>query len=127
MKRKAKHFKGKPVNKTLYDTCRSIDRLAAFDDLKEHIDAELLQDLRKGYNATQLREKHQAKIAAREITIALKGAPEKALTAIKNITDRIEGKPKEQKEIHHRLEKLNDDQLNAMLLTELEELQIKKN
>lgn len=126
MKRKARHFKGKPVNKELDRMCRSVDTLAQMEALQDYIDPEILKDLANGATADELRKKYHAKITARQITIALKGKDDKAINAIKDLTDRTEGRATEKKEFVHRLEKLDDNQLNAMLLTELEDLQKKR-
>ena len=123
MKRRGNFSAGRNKPNTVLDkACRDIDKLAEFDQFCEEVLPALRRDLQSGMSAKSLREKYMAKCTAREISIAI-GDPDsgKALTAIKNIVDRVEGKAVETKAITHKYEQMSDSQLDALLLTKLED------
>jgi hypothetical protein len=65
----------------------------------------------------------QAMMAARLVNEGITNPDaSKALAAIKDVMDRTVGKPTERKEIKHSLEKLSDEELQALLDTEEAEL-----
>lgn len=84
---------------------------------------ELEQDLKNGMTSDALRKKYQARLTARSILIAATSDDDaKAVMAIKDVTDRNEGRAMEKKSGTHHLEKLTDEQLEAMLRTEIDDL-----
>lgn len=100
------------------------DRLAAFEAFEADILPVLRRDMTSGKSAQELFEKYSAMAAARGITIALQEEDSgKALAAIKDILDRTQGKAKESKEIEHKLAKLPDKELDAFLLTQINEME----
>lgn len=79
--------------------------------------------LKEGWTRDKLmaHPKVELLMAARQVSIGiLEVDSAKALAAIKDSTDRTRGKPTERIETTHRLEKMPDEQLDAMLLSKLQ-------
>lgn len=101
---------------------RSLDRLRQYEDFCTNVLPALQRDLSAGMTPEQLRAKYASYLEARKLTVALADPDAgKALTAIKDIQDRLEGKPKERVEHHHKLEKLKDEELDSIVLSMLSE------
>lgn len=99
-----------------------IDDIKAFEEFRQSILPALQKDIKAGLSNKQLREKYAAIAEARRITLIATSNNESAVNAaIKDLLDRTEGKPVEKKEIAHRLGKLTDAELDAMLLSETDE------
>ena len=114
-------------NATENRAVRALDDLAAFERFQD----ELLPTLRKATEENWSAEKiwshprTQALLAARAVTIAATDPDAgKALAAIKDVMDRAHGRATEKKEIKHQLEKLPDEQLDALLETTMAEMGI---
>lgn len=104
---------------------RSLDKLADFQEFQAEILPALRNDLKAGFTAQELYEKYQALAAARTISIVMQDKDSaKALAASKDILDRTLGKAKERTEVTHKLERLPDEQLDSLLLSELESLNV---
>jgi hypothetical protein len=100
-----------------------VDQLAEFEEYRARVLPKIRQLLAQGHKADDLYKKFKDDLAARKLTIALSSPDEgMALAAIKDITDRMEGKPIERKQLEHKYEKLNDEQLDALLLSEMGEM-----
>ena len=98
-----------------------MDELTAFEDFKETILPALQKAVREGVTADEIYQKFQSHAAARAVSIAMKEVDSsKALAAIKDILDRSGGKAAEKREITHKLERLPDEQLDALLLSKLQ-------
>jgi len=100
---------------------RNMDKLKAFDDFQENILPALQKDLRDGMGSEELRKKYASYVQAAQLTQAL--TDPKAAGERKDVLDRLEGKATEKKEISHRLEKLPEEELDALLLSELEDVE----
>jgi hypothetical protein len=112
------------TNKTEDETIDLIDMLTQFEDFKGTILPALQEDVKKGLAPADLRKKYASLVQARIITAALANPDDsKALTAATDLINRVEGKPTEKKEIKHTLESLSDQELDAVLLSETEELE----
>ena len=101
---------------------RSLDRLARYEAFEESIAPLLRQAIEEGWTPEQMRShpKIRAMMAARQITIAISDPDaSKALAAIKDSTDRLEGKPVERAEIEHKYAKLKEDELDSLILSTL--------
>ena len=111
---------------TMFDErARSIDELAIYDEMMTGVLEGVRNDLRKGLSAEDILTKYSAVAAARIVTIASTDADSgKALAAGKDILDRVQGKAKERKEVSHKLEKIDAKQLDAILLSELDILEV---
>lgn len=95
------------------------DLLADFEDLIP----QLRDALRAGKSAEEIYATFQPLVAARTVQIALTETDSaKAISAIRDVLDRTQGKPKEKIETTHRLEKLPEEQLDAALRTKLQDV-----
>jgi hypothetical protein len=114
--------KPKNNNRQLRQQAQLHDDLAEFEEFRREILPMLRKDIEAGMSAEDMYAKYQAHAAARGITIAMTAADEgKALAAVKDILDRSQGRAIERKENVHRFDKLSDEELDAMLLTEMDE------
>lgn len=96
------------------------DDISDFEQFREEILPALRADLKAGLDAESIYRKYQAYAAARGVTIAMTSNDEgKALTAIKDVLDRVGGKATEKREVEHRFNQLSDQELDAVVLTEL--------
>ena len=116
--------KGARQNHKEYLIARAIDDKSSIDDINAQIRPILAQALREGWDAKRLMEhpKVALLLAARAVTIGVTEADSaKALSAIKDIQDRTQGKPTEKRETTHKLASLPDEQLDAKLKSLLTE------
>ena len=105
-------------------TVAALDRLAAFEQFQDEILPALRQDLAAGKTAEKLYKKYAALAAARSISVALGEADSgKAISAIKDILDRDQGRAIERKQAEHKFSKLPDKELDAFLLTQMNEME----
>jgi len=100
----------------------SLDELSFFQEFK----AELLPDLRKlvegGAPTKEILERARALATARLASLAaLETDSRTALVAIKELMDRLDGKATERKEIKHSMEQLRDEELDALVMTAMNE------
>lgn len=100
--------------------------LQMFDEFKQNIAPRLRAALNKGMRGEDIYKQFQDLAAARAVTIAVQERDSsKALAAVREILDRAEGKAVERKTVTHKLEELSDEQLDAVLLSELDGSEIK--
>lgn len=110
----------KPNERQLTDM---IDQLAEFEDFRATILPALRKDLARGLTAAELREKYSSLVQARQIAEAVTAEdPSKAHAAGKDVLDRAEGKAVERKEVKHQFENLSDQELDAILQSEEQEV-----
>lgn len=109
-------------NEVLEQAVEAIDDLREFERFRQEVLPALRADLtERKLSAEQIYKKYSSMAAARGITIALTTEkPETALTAIRDILDRTQGKPVQRSESHHTFEELSDEELDAMVLSEME-------
>ena len=101
-----------------------LDDLEKFQAFRKELAPALKADLKSGLTAVQLYEKYQGLAAARGISIMMSERDSgKALSAIKEILDRSQGKATEKKEVTHRFDKTKTEELDAILLSKLDELE----
>jgi hypothetical protein len=113
-------------NKTEHRMAEKLDALAQFEQFQEDILPILQQALKEGWDAEKIfkHPKAQALLAARALTIGIMSPDHgKALSAISDVLNRTIGKPTEKQEIKHKMEKLGDDELDALLQTSLKEVE----
>lgn len=102
---------------------RVLEELGQFEAWQEDVPAILKEAIVAGKDAPQLYEKFANVAAVRVIQILMtEGDSGKALSAAKELLDRHYGKATERKLIKHDLQDIPDDQLDAILLSELEEV-----
>ena len=98
-----------------------LDDVTAFEDFRASILPVLRDALKQGMDADTIYKKFQAFAAARAISIAATEIDSsKALSAIKDILDRTQGRAKERQEVTHKLSSLPEEQLDAILLSKLQ-------
>lgn len=118
--RKAKSRQGTLAEKAENKQLELLDQLAQFEDFQKTILPALQADVKAGLTSEELRKKYTSLVQARILTTALANPDVKAaLTAAKDILDRAEGTATQRIEQTHRLEKLPEEQLDAILKTEL--------
>ena len=109
------------ANAIQHKMARNLDDLEAFENFQAEILPELQKLIRKGASADEIYKKFQAHAAARAVTIALTdGDTAKRLAAIKEVLDRAVGKPTETKKVEHKFDKLRDEELDALIMSEAE-------
>lgn len=106
------------VEETMVRTLDKLSKFAEFVDLLP----KLQSMIKKGKSAEEIRDWAAPMVQASITNIALTDKDTKTrLAAGKDVMDRKDGKAKETKEIKHRMDKLTDIQLEALLKSELEE------
>jgi len=105
---------------------RKLDDLAEFDEFADILKSIKL-DLKCGMDEKRLREKYAPLCQARAITLALTCRDETlALAAIRDNLDRKEGKPTQKQEVTHHLNELPEEEIDALLLTKLDGIELSK-
>lgn len=100
-----------------------LDDLSEFQEYQTIL-KELRKDIKKGFTEAQLAKKYAPMAQARIISDMLTtNNPTAALAAAKDLLDRANGKATEKQEITHRLEKLSDQELDALIQSEEQELE----
>lgn len=99
-----------------------IDQLADFEEYRSQLLPELAKLVKGGAPTKDILERGKALAVARLALIAVNDAdPKTALNAIKEILDRTDGKVTEKREVTHAMANLKDEELDALVLTALEE------
>lgn len=123
--KKSPRRKRQDNNKKLHATASRLDDLAEFEEFRAVLLPKIRGDLEKGLGAEEILKKYQSYVAARLVSIALGDADStQAQSAAKDILNRIQGKPTENKKVEHKFEKLDDKELDAILATELDDLKV---
>jgi hypothetical protein len=116
-----KRYRKKATNSQENRQIRSLDQLAAFDEFRASILPALMRDVNEGSTDDELLEKYRAIAQARVISeMVLPGG--QGLAAAKDILDRSRGKAVERKEFKHQLEKLEEKDVDALLMSKLAQL-----
>lgn len=101
------------------DQANMHDQLVEFEEFQNTIAPMLRKDMKK-LNENELLTKYGKYALARMITIAMTSKSDsKALSAARDIADRTFGKAVERKAVAHRFEGLPDNELDAILQSEL--------
>jgi hypothetical protein len=101
---------------------QALDDLAAFQTFQLDLPKELRQALVDKLPPDEIYKKFASYAAVRTAQIiATERDSGKALAAIKEMLDRTYGKSIERKQIRHQYEDLSDNELDAVLLSELED------
>ena len=99
---------------------RQLDDLAKFEEFKTLL-PKLQRMIKEGKSSKDIRDWAAPFVQASMTNIALTEKDAKTrLAAGKDLLDRDEGKAKENKEITHRLDNLDDRQLDALLKSEID-------
>lgn len=111
-------------NHVEYRMARALDQLAEYETFTESVAPLLRQAIKEGWSAEKMEQdpRIQALLVARQLSIALtEKDTSKALAALKDARDRTTGKPTEKIETTHKLEKMDDKELDALLLSKFKE------
>lgn len=120
----SRHYNQPKTNKTEDEMIDLVDRVSAFEDFEANILPALKADVKSGMTPAELRKKYASLAQARVITAALTNPDDtKAVIAAQDIINRVEGKPTEKKEVTHTLANASDKELDAILNSEIEELE----
>jgi hypothetical protein len=107
----------------VHDT-KLAEQLASFEAFRSSLIPELAEDVLNGMAPADLREKYASLIQARQIMEAITSEDAgKAGAAAKDILDRSEGKATERKIVEHKFDNLTDQELDAILKSEEEDLE----
>jgi hypothetical protein len=100
---------------------RALDELAMFEEFRATLLPALLKDVQDGLTDEQMREKYLPIAQARAISeMVLPGG--NGLAAARDLIDRTRGKAVERKELRHRLDALDEKQVDALVAARLNEL-----
>lgn len=106
-------------------SARSLDELAVYEEMTSGLLKELRADLLQKKSPEEILAKYAHFSAARIVTIASTDADSgRALAAAKDVLDRVGGKAVERKQIQHKLQNVDPKQLDAIIISQLEELSI---
>lgn len=119
--RKKKALKPRP-NHVENAMAETLDQLAEFESLRRDLLPKLLQAVRDGKSAEEIIETGKAVAAARLVSMSTSSDDRAAYAAVKEILDRTMGKATEKKEITHRLDRLSDEQIDAMVMSAIEDI-----
>ena len=109
----------------MHNQTRTIDALAGYELYAANILPAIRKDLEAGLSAIDILKKYSPLAAARAVTVALMEEDgSKALAASKQVIEHTVGKPTEKKEIKHQFEELKDEELDALLNSELKKLKV---
>lgn len=104
-------------------TCQMMEELEIFEEWKKSVLPELREMLLNKMTAEQIAKKYAAHAVARAVTIATTSTDEKAaLSACKDIIDRAHGKPTETQKHVHEFDQMSEQDLNAVIKSQLEGL-----
>lgn len=104
---------------------RMLDKLAAFEEFQANLAPKLQRMILDGSSSEDILEETAAYAAARIATIAMtEQDSSKALAAAKDIIDRAKGKAVERVAIAHKYEKMDENALDALLLSKLKDAEL---
>ena len=103
---------------------RALDSLAEYESFKEMFLPEIRRALMNGMSGEKILQKFKPIMMARLVQLGAVGGETAALSAIKEILDRTEGKAVQKTENIHRLGKLPDQELDAIVATKLAQLAV---
>jgi hypothetical protein len=105
-------------NKAEHRAALALDRLAAFEEYEDNVLPKLREMIQNGSSAEDIYKFAAAMAAARTVTIAIKEEDSgKALSAIKDILDREQGKAKERVQHEHKYGKLRPEEVDSLILS----------
>lgn len=103
---------------------RALDNLAEYERFQATVAPKLRQAVLGNWSAEKIYKEFAPLVAAKAVTMAVQEEdPTKALAAIKEVLDRGTGKAKERIESTHKYEKLDDESLDNLLSSLLEQEQ----
>lgn len=119
-KRNRQAHLSKTANAMQEGQARALDKLADYEDFTSTFLPSLQKDIRAGLTMDQLLKKYEPAVAARLVQLGMTAEGNTALGALKEILDRTQGKSVQKQEHTHRLARLPDQELDAVLKSKLE-------
>lgn len=107
------------INETENALVERIEAQALFEEFQQEVLPALREMVKDGAKTEEILEVGRALAAARLITIAATDKSQIAMTAIKEILERKDGKVADKKQIEHRLAKMDDKELDAYLISKM--------
>lgn len=101
---------------------RALDDLSEYEEFREMFLPAIRKALLGGASAEAILAKFKPVVAARLVQLGVAGSESAALGAIKELMDRVDGKAVQKQEHIHRLAKLPEEELNAVIESKLERL-----
>lgn len=118
-KRNRQAHLSKTANAMQEGQARALDTLADYEDFTSTFLPALQKDLRAHLSMDQILKKYEPVIAARLVQLGVTADGSVALGALKEILDRTQGKAVQKQEHTHKLARLKDEELDAMLASKL--------
>lgn len=104
---------------------RVLDKLAAFQEFQAALSPKMQRMILDGSSAEEIIAETAAYAAARIATIAVTDNDSgKAYAAAKDILDRAHGKAVERRELKHKFAEMNEDEIDAMIVSQMKEVVI---
>ena len=123
MARRPKPTKRRSYNKEESKMVKSIDSLAQYEQFVALIPPEIRKDILEGLKPNEILKKYSNIVAGRMVATAMtERDPTRAFAMMKDVLDRTEGKAIERKQIQHALHNVTDQEFDALLASELEDL-----
>jgi hypothetical protein len=101
---------------------RALDDLAEFETFRDLFAPEIRKMLLDGASDKQIMEKFRPLMAGRLVQIGAAGKSSDAISAIRELLDRLDGKPKQAIDHTHKLAKLPESEIDAILQSKLQRL-----
>lgn len=120
MSRNSKNFK--TVNEPEEEMARSLDQLIEYDEYCASIAPKLREMLAEGKTSQEIYRWAQSIAAAKAVTLINSRDGKVALQAVKEVLDRGVGKAADNINITTRYEDLSDEDIEALLVSQREEL-----
>lgn len=100
----------------------ALGRYEQFKEIEETLLKHIREDLAKGMSADDIYQKYENLAAARAVTLLAQSNESKDLIpVIREIRDRASGRPMEKKQVTHKLASLSDEELRALVASEMSE------
>lgn len=117
----------KTMNALQDSAASSLDSLAEYEEFREMFLPAIRKALLKGWSGETILKHFKPIMMARLVQLGAIGGESASLTAIKEILDRTDGKAVQKTENIHKLGKLPDEELDAILATKVAQLQLLEN
>jgi hypothetical protein len=100
-----------------------LNELALFEEFRNSVLPAMQALVARKAPPAEIYDTFKSLLAARQVSIALTSRdPGKALAAITDVINRLEGKPIERKEFKHQLGQLKDEELDSLLESRLKDV-----
>lgn len=115
---KPKRPRGRPRQQTQQRLLDSLEHLTLFQRWQQEVLPRMEACFKAGKSAEDIYKAFASDAAARAVMIATTSPDAgKAMAAIVDILNRANGKPADQVKLEHKYEKLKDDELDALVLS----------